>query len=138
MRSLKRADIGPAAWQWQVCPREIKIFVDGIDAIANTAPTMTSRRFVGLLQPCCTRDEGGPLGPGLQDQGSNHRKIPSGLPLATPTSFVLDLTERKRAEEALSQAQRLSRTGNWIHNATTMRYLHWSDESYRISGFDPL
>jgi hypothetical protein len=26
-------------------------------------------------QPCCTRDEGGPLGPGLQDQGSNHRKL---------------------------------------------------------------
>jgi hypothetical protein len=74
----------------------------------------------------------------LQDQGSNHRKIPSGLPLATPTSFVLDLTERKRAEEAFSQAQRQSRTGNWIYNATTMRYLHWSDESYRIWGFDPL
>ena len=53
-------------------------------------------------------------------------------------AFVLDLTERKRVEEALSQAQRLSRTGNWIYNATTMRYLYWSDESYRIWGFDPL
>src|SRR6516164_7297233 len=53
-------------------------------------------------------------------------------------AFVLDLTKRKRAEEALSQAQRLSRTGNWVYNATTMRYLYWSDESYRIWGFDPL
>jgi PAS domain S-box-containing protein len=53
-------------------------------------------------------------------------------------AFVLDLTERKRIEEALSQAQRLSRTGNWIYDATTMRYLYWSDESYRIWGFDPL
>ncbi|QOG23706.1 AAA family ATPase [Bradyrhizobium sp. SEMIA] len=52
-------------------------------------------------------------------------------------AFVLDLTERKRVEEALSQAQRLSRTGNWIYDATTMRYLYWSDESYRIWGFDP-
>ena len=26
-------------------------------------------------QPCCTRDEGWPLGPGLQDQGPNHRKL---------------------------------------------------------------
>jgi hypothetical protein len=26
-------------------------------------------------QPCCTRDEGRPLGPGLQDQGPNHRKL---------------------------------------------------------------
>lgn len=53
-------------------------------------------------------------------------------------AFVLDLTERKRVEEALSQAQRLSRTGNWVYNATAMRYLYWSDESYRIWGFDPL
>jgi PAS domain S-box-containing protein len=53
-------------------------------------------------------------------------------------AFVLDLTERKRVEEALSQAQRLSRTGNWIYDATTMRYLYWSEESYRIWGFDPL
>jgi len=53
-------------------------------------------------------------------------------------AFVLDLTERKRVEEALSQAQSLSRTGNWIYNASTMQYLYWSDESYRIWGFDPL
>ena len=26
-------------------------------------------------QPCRTRDEGRPLGPGLQDQGPNHRKL---------------------------------------------------------------
>src|ERR1700722_3468319 len=26
-------------------------------------------------QPCCTRDEGRPLGPGLQDQGPNHHKL---------------------------------------------------------------
>ncbi|WGS26793.1 AAA family ATPase [Bradyrhizobium sp. ISRA464] len=53
-------------------------------------------------------------------------------------AFVLDLTERKRVEEALGQAQRLTRTGNWIYNAKTMQYLYWSDESYRIWAFDPL
>ena len=43
-------------------------------------------------------------------------------------AFVLDLTERKRAEDRLrrseawlSQAQRLSRSGNWVYNATTKR-----------------
>src|SRR5262249_773325 len=39
-------------------------------------------------------------------------------------AFVLDLTERKRVEEALSQAQKLTRTGNWIYDSTTMRFLY--------------
>jgi PAS domain S-box-containing protein len=60
-----------------------------------------------------------------------------------------DVTERKRAEEALRQsaqalsrseaylaeAQRLSHTGTWAFNETTT--LYWSEESYRIWGFDP-
>jgi PAS domain S-box-containing protein len=60
-------------------------------------------------------------------------------------AFVLDLTERKRAEDRLrrseawlSQAQRLSRSGNWVYSATTKHFIYWSDESYRIWGFDPL
>jgi PAS domain S-box-containing protein len=60
-------------------------------------------------------------------------------------AFVLDLTERKRAKDRLrrseawlSQAQRLSRSGNWVYSATTKQFIYWSDESYRIWGFDPL
>jgi len=58
---------------------------------------------------------------------------------------VMDVTERKRAEEALrrgeawfAQAQRLNRTGTWVMNGTTRRFLYWSDECYRIWGLDPL
>jgi len=57
----------------------------------------------------------------------------------------IDIDESKKAEDQLrrseawlSQAQRLSRTGNWVYNPTTMLYVYWSDESYRIWGFDPL
>jgi len=57
--------------------------------------------------------------------------------------FVLDLTERKRAEEALrrdeawlAQAQRLSHTGTWVSDGTTGATRYWSDECYRIWGFD--
>jgi PAS domain S-box-containing protein len=57
----------------------------------------------------------------------------------------VDVTERKRAEDTLrrgeawlAQAQRLSHTGTWVLDGTTRRFLYWSDESYRIWGFDPL
>ena len=60
-------------------------------------------------------------------------------------AFVLDLTERKRAEDRLrrseawlSHAQRLSHIGHWIIDPAAPRFSYWSDESYRIWGFDPL
>jgi PAS domain S-box-containing protein len=57
--------------------------------------------------------------------------------------FVLDLSEQKRAEEALrsseaylAEAQRLSHTGSWAWSPDT-DVRHWSEECYRILGFDP-
>ena len=58
---------------------------------------------------------------------------------------AVDVTERKRADDTLrrgeawlAQAQRLSHTGTWVLDGTTRHFLYWSDESYRIWGFDPL
>ena len=57
-------------------------------------------------------------------------------------AFVLDLTERKKAEERLrlsegrlAEAQRLSHTGVAAYNETTI--LYGSEETYHIWGFDP-
>jgi PAS domain S-box-containing protein len=57
----------------------------------------------------------------------------------------VDIDEAKKAEDRLrrseaylAEAQRLSHTGTWVLNPTTMQYLYWSDESYRIWGFDAL
>jgi PAS domain S-box-containing protein len=46
--------------------------------------------------------------------------------------------ELRRSEAYLAEAQRLSHTGTWALNRTTRLYVYWSDESYRIWGFDPL
>src|SRR5258705_54653 len=59
------------------------------------------------------------------------------------TGTVIDITERKRAEEELRQseaylaeAQKLSHTGSWAWSPKNgIRY--WSEECYRVLGFDP-
>src|SRR5882724_3965010 len=59
------------------------------------------------------------------------------------TGTVIDITERKRAEEEMSQseaylaeAQKLSHTGSWAWSPDRdIRY--WSEECYRVLSFDP-
>jgi PAS domain S-box-containing protein len=58
--------------------------------------------------------------------------------------FVLDLTERKRAEFALreserylAEAQRLTRTGSFAYNHVLGKFTYYSDEQFRIHGLDP-
>ncbi|HXB71078.1 MAG TPA: PAS domain S-box protein [Candidatus Acidoferrales bacterium] len=55
-----------------------------------------------------------------------------------------DMTERKRAEQRLSQseaylaeAQRLSQTGSWAWNPATGENTYGSEECLRVLGFDP-
>ncbi len=55
-----------------------------------------------------------------------------------------DLTDRMRAEQALqrsesssAEAQRLSHTGSWGWNIATREITHWSQEIYRLYGFNP-
>ncbi len=54
-----------------------------------------------------------------------------------------DVTKRKQAEEAhalsearLEEAQRIARLGNWEVDLAS-NSLYWSDQAYRIFGFDP-
>src|SRR5258706_6898099 len=54
-------------------------------------------------------------------------------------AFVLDLTERKRAEEALmrseaylAEAQKLTHTGSWAWDPRTEKVLYCSEEMFRI------
>src|SRR6266481_8548178 len=46
--------------------------------------------------------------------------------------------ELRRSEAYLAEAQRLSHTGTWVLDGTTKRYVYWSQECYRVWGFDPL
>ena len=58
--------------------------------------------------------------------------------------FSIDIDEAKKAEEQLrrseanlAEAQKLSRTGSWALSPSTTKVFYWSEECYRIWGFDP-
>ncbi len=55
-----------------------------------------------------------------------------------------DIEDRKQAEEKLrksesylAEAQRLSHTGSWAWSPATGEITYWSEECYRVWGFDP-
>ena len=57
---------------------------------------------------------------------------------------VTDVTAAKQAEKTLreseaylAEAQRLSRTGSWAWNPVTGENRYWSEECFRLLGFDP-
>jgi len=59
-------------------------------------------------------------------------------------AFVLDLSEQKHAAETLrkreaylAESQRLAHTGSWASDGTTHEAHYWSEEMFRIFGFDP-
>ncbi len=59
-------------------------------------------------------------------------------------AYVVDMTERKRAEgelrrsrQYLAQAQKISHTGSWAWSPVSNTVLYWSDECYRVLGHDP-
>jgi PAS domain S-box-containing protein len=57
---------------------------------------------------------------------------------------ITDITVRKHAEEILrrseaylSEAQRLSHTGSWACLPAIRQHTYWSEEAFRVYGFDP-
>jgi len=57
---------------------------------------------------------------------------------------VTDITDARCAEQALrrsegylAEAQRLTHTGSWGWSAANPQAVHWSQEHYRLFGFDP-
>ena len=82
----------------------------------------------------------------LKDAAGNLEIVGALMDVSENTRLYRDLAERearlvertaalRRSEAYLAEAQALSHTGSAAYNDTTL--LYWSDETYRILGFDP-
>jgi PAS domain S-box-containing protein len=59
-------------------------------------------------------------------------------------AYIVDLSEQKRAEEALrrseaylAEAQKQTHTGSWAVDGKSREVTYWSDEMFRLFGFEP-
>jgi PAS domain S-box-containing protein len=73
----------------------------------------------------------------------DHARLYSELSRAN-ASLEHEINERLRAEAAarrseayLTEAESLSKSGSWAWNPATREITHWSQERYRLFGFDP-
>ena len=72
------------------------------------------------------------------------RRRVEGQILRARDELLADIDERKKAEEKLqrseaylAEAERLSKTASWAWSPVTQQSLYWSEEMFRIFGFDP-
>lgn len=70
----------------------------------------------------------------LRDQGTVVHDT-NGIPL-TLQGVMQDISERKRVERQLADAQALAQVGSWEWDLVADRFT-WSDEHYRIFGLEP-
>ena len=70
----------------------------------------------------------------LQDASGNREFVGAATDV---TSIKRAEQELRKSEAYLAEAQRLSHTGSWAWNATTGEPGYWSEECYRVLGFDP-
>ena len=108
-----------------VLPEDLERFLSMLDSVARTGISQeVSYRVTrpnGEIRHVTTR-----AAAEMDDQGAPCRLV----------GTMHDMTDLLRTEDAYRQAQRISHLGNWTMDLAS-GYIRWSDEKYRIYGYEP-
>src|SRR5215831_8085471 len=106
---------------------------DELDTLARTVNGMLeqlARQNVQLESEIAVRRE--------TEQALHHAHGNLEGLVAGRTAQLARVNESLRQSEAhLAEAQRLSHIGSWALDVTTREFVHWSQEHFRLFGFDP-
>jgi len=131
---LSLADTSGAGWKMALHPDDLATHVEKwLTAVATGEPFENEARLRRA------------------SDGEYRWFLHRGLPLRNERGEVVkwygtgtDIEDLKRAEAALrrsegylAEAQRLTRAGSWAWDVATKQIIHWSQEHYRLFGFDP-
>jgi len=155
------------SWAWSPITDKIRYWSDecfrllGFDPAAGIPPR---EEFIERIHPDDRARIAERLGTAVRERGEYEvdyriihpggeiRHIHSiGHPVLGPSGDLveivgtaIDFTERRLAEDNirqseayLAEAQRLSHTGSWAWNPATGENRYWSEECFRLLGFDP-
>jgi PAS domain S-box-containing protein len=104
---------------------------EGLRACWSTPIFSTKRKVLGTLALYCRE----PATPTPEQHSVVER-------FAHLASIAIERTQAqealRRSEAYLAEAQRLSHTGSWACNPATGEIRYWSEETYRLLGFDPV
>ncbi len=104
---------------------------EGLRACWSTPIFSTKRSVLGTFALYCRE----PASPSSEQLSVVER-------FAHLASIAIERTQAqealRRSEAYLAEAQRLSHTGSWACNPATGEIGYWSEETYRLLGFDPV
>ena len=164
-RAMEGSDAGH--WEWNIVTDELFVSVRAREMLALPAGPLPARRAeIMALAPqhpddvaLMPKDVAASIESGVHER--EYRVIPRPGEVhwlhsrgrlfkdergaaVRMTGSLADITQRKRAEEALrrsegylTEAQRLGRAGSWAWNVRSEQLTHFSEEAYRVVGFDP-
>lgn len=150
-QAQKIGKIGSWEWNWRVDQAvwsdemyriygvEKGIFVPNSENVSNTILDEDKQKMENAITKLFRGELVDPFEFRIRRPSNEVRNLNIiGLQITEGTIFGVtqDITDRKKIENKLNEAQSLAKVGSWLFNPSNQK-IEWSDETFNLWGFDP-